>query len=1341
MQLEAFVIPFLQCRSNLILNLIFCGLFLTCCNCELIQIVTSTEAESTGSHMLLDQGLMALQSNTVLQLHPGTHTLHRFTFVHDLTNVSIQGVQSASQTVIQCAEGIGLAFFNISNFQIQNVTITTCGLNQDRWGAINQTVHETFDVVVEIPAIVKVAIFLAACEDVSLEHFQVSNTSGIGLLAVSLLGTTYLSDAEFEGNTPSFCPQTLDNFHNFDYHKWIGGGAYFLYQDYRDTQISMRQNLTITDSQFSGNQDCSIVVLLEGYIEEFAGLVSLDYEIGAGGGLTVMMAQLQYSVDVSVTNSTFVNNSARSGAGAHVGLFSGVPDTDVLFDGCTFRDNGEYITTISGGVVIHLVLLRLRGLPKEHIVVNSSDIARIQVSNSTFSTNMGAVGGGLSIISHTAGQQVHRKYQVWVDNCRFTYNRALGGSGLLIHERNIGLGNFDTYISDCSFEGNSAEIDRIVQVGNVQEYGSVHIRSVNVTLYGNVTFLRNMVTALAAEASLIHVAGNVTFYQNRASIGAGLQLRAYSNLILKRGSNIVFQENRAITGGAVYVQFLPINSLFIQDDCFLFFEQPQFAFCVPEETCTSENLNISIVFDGNDARIGSMIHGSALETCPWVKELKRTGEYNENHTVYENFYYNSHFNHTFFFTQAPTSAKQVGTAISKLAIEQYSFSVMPGEQFALDVSALDALGQHVPGVITSVVFANDNQDDNPLSIIGDFGHLELNGLKPHKAPITVFGKADQYVTIKLVTVDQESEREEYLEVFLMPCARGFTHNLSSCLCDDQLQSRGVSCDVASNLFTVPARRWLGPIKDNITSNDDLTVVRCVLNYCKEGDKEVVSEQWDSQCADGFHRSGQLCGKCEDGYSIQLGSYRCAKCTNWYLFLLVFFIIAGFFLVFLMGKLHISVAEGFLSATLLFSNIITMYTVFFRKRDTLRGLNFLAAFLSLNFGFESCFYDGMDAQALVALQLGFVVYVNILSSLGKYMDDHYSKPSIIRYFHQKYSPSKALATLTILCYVSLLQASIGILSFTIIKSLDGDVRIVWYVDPTVPYFRGFHAFLGVVALLLLFLHILPFPFFLTFCSRQIYTWKYFSKMKPVYDALYAPYKVKYRPWLGVQLFFRQALFLFAYFVPTPHQLFALGLCIVLYVYVLMNIQPYNSRWVNVMESTLMMIILLFTLSSLYFGNSVSASDATIVSTVVFLAVLSYAVIAAAFIKHIYDRLPGLIHKVKKLFKRKDTNSATCIENTAPEIRVESTNEQDSSVALNNPVAKDGSLRVSSSNSFSTLEVSFTEYREPLLDEGDLEVSKSYSVVISPRNSLVGRTGENSSNGAMEPPVKEPNETNL
>ena len=1277
----------------------------------------------------LDQGLRALQSGMTLVLHSGTHMVHNLTFVRDLRDVTIQGMGSARDTIISCQPGIGLAFFNIMNLQIRNVTVDKCGLNRQSWDRINTTLYDAFDMLFQIPRVVRVGLLLAACRDVILERCEVQGTKGIGMLAMSLLGSTQLRDVQFENNSPPACVASLDNFINQNYHDWIGGGAYFLYQDLKTPIEKGNHNLTIVNSRFERNVDCSIVVLLENYIERSADLVNLGYQIGAGGGLSVMMAQRDYSVSMSVRNSRFMRNYARNGGGVHVGVFSGVPpQTTIQFVNTMFSDNGdENITSNGGGMIIYIDLIRpseLSGDEREIEDVEGS--VYVDIQNSQFSKNNANSGGGVAIVSHYAEQHVFdSSNQVRMDGCRFDSNRAFGGAALLVYERKSS--GFDTglqlLVSNCRFERNSIEFGSSFEVGHIQDYGTVHVRSVNMTLSGTVSFVRNQATALGAVSSVIFVMGNVLFERNRAVNGAAMQLTSLSLLIPQKGANIRFINNKAeLYGGAIYVKMQPDNFTFIPDDCFLYFDKPGYGLCANTDRCLPDKMNISITFRDNDARVGSMVFGSALQTCPWVQVMKASESYNHNMTVFENLHRS---NRSFSFDEPPRNPMLVSTETLRLQVQERSpLSVMPGEEFQVEVTAHDAFDQSVSEVITSNVIGLEPGDPT-LSLIGDFGYFELRPPRkmstpmsaPMSAPISVLGEENQTLTIRLFTIDFGSE--VFIDVELTNCVTGYTHNSQRCVCDEQLESLGVTCNLIARNFTVGRGKWLGPVRNRgKISNDDLTVASCVLNYCEDGEKEVVSGEWDSQCAAEFHRAGTLCGRCEDGYSVQLGTNRCAKCDHWSLFLLVLFIAAGLFVVYATVLLQISVAEGFFSAILFYSNIISLYSVYFNSTDHLTGINFLTSFFTLNFGIEACLYDGMDSLAVIALQLVFVVYVFVLVVIHILIDKKLPLKCMDS-IHQRYSPSKMLATLIILCYVSILQASIGILSFTIIETLNNELYVMWYIDPTVRYFHGFHAFLCIVALILFFLYILPLPIMLTFCSRAIYRWRYFNKLKPLYDALYAPFKVKFRPWLGLQLIVRIVLFIFAYFVPSPHQLLVLGVCLLVYLYFQTVFQPYNSKLANLLESTLIAIALLYDIIALYFGNLASYSTLAVILTITFLTGIAYCVIIAGFVSYLLERYPNILKSIKKAFRRKGRENGAAEGDRSnnmespmhPKIRVVDSLGAEVIDTSGRLTASAEYLNRIRTNSPQELEVSFTEFREPLLDEGELEVHTAYSVVIA------------------------------
>lgn len=1294
---------------------------------KILNIVSDPSQVNVGDgpQMTLDAGLRSLESNTTLLIYSGNHIVPNLIFVRDVTGVIIQGVGSAQDTDISCLPRIGLAFFNIVDLQIRNVTINRCGLNQESWDQINSTLYDSFDMVFEIPRVVRVGILLAACRDVTLENFAVVRTQGIGLLAMSLLGSTQLRKVRFRNNSPPNCSTSLDNFINQDYHTWIGGGAYFLYQDLTRPLEARRHSLTVDGGQFIDNMDCSITVLLENYIERSVDLTDLGYQVGAGGGLSVMMVQLKYTVSMDVIDTTFDNNVARNGGGVHVGVFSGVPpQTTIRIYKCLFKENGvsrDDIASSGGGMIINIDLVRPSELRGEHDIEDVEGSVHIDVSNSKFEENNANSGGGVAIVSHYAEQHVFgSSYQAYFHRCIFEKNHGFGGAALLVYERK-GSG-FDTglqlFISDSTVRKNSIELreDSTVEVGHIQDYGAVHVRNVNLTLSGMNLFEGNLATALGAVSALINVRGEVRFERNRAVNGAAMQLILQSLLVLKNGANIMFIDNRVdMFGGAIFVQMNPDNFTLIPDDCFLYFNEPGYGLCTNDQLCLPDRMSISVTFKRNKAHLGAMVFGSALNTCPWLHFLRTRSAYDPMLSVYENLH--RMMSTTFSFDRPPDSPNLVSTETSSLHVEKdLEISVMPGEQFYVNISAMDAFRRPVPEVITSNVVGIGPRD-NTSSVIGDFGFFQVKPLESTHAPITVLSQEDKNITIRLASIDFQSEL--FLRVEITACVVGFTHSDMRCVCDDRLMSRGVSCNTN---FTVNRNTWLGPIHEdyNIT-NDDLTVAPCVLDYCEEGVKDVRSGDWDSQCREGFHRSGLLCGRCADGYSVQLGTNSCGKCTNWSIFLLIFFAVAGIFVVFMLGLLQISVAEGFFVAIIFYSNIISLYTVHFNNANKTTGINFLTSHFSLNFGIEACLYDGMDSLTIMALQLVFVVYIFILAVLRILIDKH------IRFkwmdsMDQKYSPSKLFATLIIVSYVSILQASCGILSFTVVSTFDNDLHVLWYIDPTVPYFQGLHSFLGIVALVLLLLFILPLPILLTFCSRAIYRWRYFNKFKPLYDALYAPFKVKFRPWLGFQLIVRIVLFLFAYFAPRPHQLLALGVCLVVYFHVQTICQPYNSKWANLLESTLMGIALFYVITTLYFGNLTSVDGLAVLLTVTILSTIAYCLFIAGFVGYLIQRNPICFARIRNIFKRKnEENGKTDVELSSsppmhPKIRVVDSTGNEVTETPQHRAVRSASVdyinQRDGTNLTQEVEVSYTEFREPLLDEGELEVNTSYSVVIAP-----------------------------
>ena len=290
--------------------------------------------------------------------------------------------------------------------------------------------------------------------------------------------------------------------------------------------------------------------------------------------------------------------------------------------------------------------------------------------------------------------------------------------------------------------------------------------------------------------------------------------------------------------------------------------------------------------------------------------------------------------------------------------------------------------------------------------------------------------------------------------------------------------------------------------------------RCPFDFCVETEVEINLKDPDIQCT--HNHSGIICGSCQDGLSLSLGSLHCLSCSNTYLSLILVFALAGIALVIILLLLQLTVAYGTLNGLILYANVVQVNRGIFFPPGATNVLTVFIAWLNLDLGIETCFYDGMNAYAFIWLQFVFPFYVWFLIGFIIFLSRHSEK--ISRWLGS--NPVGVLATLILLSYSKILSTIIAVLSHTTLQ----------YPDGSVPYFqRVDHIVLGVFAISALLLLFLPYTILLL-CGHwlQAYShWKIFSwinKLKPFMDAYHAPFKKEGCYWTGFLLLVHCALFL-------------------------------------------------------------------------------------------------------------------------------------------------------------------------------------------------------------------------
>ena len=1250
--------------------------------------------------------LNTVTSHTTIYLETGNYSIDRFILIQNSINVTLEA--ELEGVSILCTENAGLAFINVSQLSMFNIAIDRCGFTGiDIENTVN-IMKNIVNVFYVIPKVVKIAMLFGHCEDITLENVTIMNTRGFGLVGINVIGSSQLNSVLFFNNThPGTCvsPHLLglspSNSIDFDSRNRLGGAAAFMYFDYHDQTLHRGSQFTlrIQNCNFKFNTECSIVYLNLLRIPgrgESSFITNTGYRLGGSGALSLALAQLQYGMDIIVKESTFNMNNGSRGGGALISLFTGVRNTHVTFDDCQFEKSA----------VAFFNDIRLpQGTAYAPYPPNRD--TTISLLNSNFTNNVAqGLNSTLILFSnyYSAVNSISEVVHIYIDNCSFKENRAFVGSAIIIYERKInGLDvGMQVSIKDTDFINNeilNADQDAIVTIS--QSAGTVDIRNVNLTFIGNCSFINNVGTALRAESSVIGVKGNVTFLRNIGIYGGALYLVEFSYLIMSRNSSIYFLENEArIEGGAVFVNENGLNSHLIGGfvDCFIHFAYDNFVLC---ENCSDlESFSVYIRFSGNRAPgTGRMVSGSALSTCPWAFGVLNRST-NPNNSLFE--ILSEDYSSVFSFDEVPDNPTLVRSASARLEIEHLDSyqsnitQVFPGQVFYVNISAIDDFENIVSNVVAAFASTDTTINSNGTSInpfLGSNRFAVLEENKPTTIPVKITGKESQNVSLVIYSTDTAGRAQEHINIELFSCGFGFQFDTQEeiCVCNPRLTQRGIACKNSRELV-VPNGIWIGP--GPFIRKRRITVSQCIHGYCQAGEKLIRVPtpndnkiDFDVQCNPEMNRAGFLCGSCRAGYSAVLGSRRCRQCSNWYILLFPVFLVIGIFAILLITHLNVTITAGFINGAIFYSNIVSIYDSILVPGGTLtNGAIALVSFPTLNLGFETCLHDKMTALEKVWWQLSFPLYLFLLMGLIT---------CLVRNKCLKVKQStgfntiQAFATLLILCYVSVLEACIELISPRRIFTIDGSDHVQWISDPSLDYFGARHGILGFLAYLVILLYVIPLPILLLFPS-VLYKSRYFSKFKPIYDAFWDPFKPNYRFYLGFRLILRWIPFALATNVRAPVNVFITNILLVLLTSLQISIQPFENKWVNYTDTIFILNLVLLFSGSLFFWSEYSSLDqdaityyAHIYSSIII--VFGLLIILSLFVYHIVVRFPRL----KTFIERLLTLIVHCHQvkkNAQSDIPGATKHENQNQGQQTNPV------------------VQVTVLREPLLESGVVELSK-------------------------------------
>ena len=1001
---------------------------------------------------------------------PGTHYVNVSVHISNIMNLtlSIQGSGSDSDHNIQCQELARFHFTAIIGLRIENLKFLHCGQRLPQNG---KRISSKW-----------AALVMDTITDLNISGITVYRSKGYGMLVNNLLGRALIFNSTFELSKGNRKP------------KYNGGNAIILYKRCPNTNTT--HELLIESSHFLNGSDPN------------------SHAFASGLMLVITCTNVRVHLNSTVLKG---NQADKYGNGGNLGIIVTNVAKNTIYVSNSLIEGGS--ARYGGGIFVSISESAL----KNTSVCNHTKF--LSLFSITFISNYANTAGGALFFKRP---EVFCKglVHIVIKDCNFSNNslasRAYGGVVVSMNNFQIpdymphSVPQFHIVFQNCHFRNNSRNINNITQTGTL---AVIYINEQPNTIITDCSFNNNLCTAIAAIRSTLLLKGKITITGNVGTDGGGLFLYQATYVYMFPNTTVTFSNNHALhNGGAIFAE-----NKFMRSNPACFFQ-------LDVKTHWSDRLlrTVNITMVNNTAAVaGTALYGGMVDHCYLLKPYVN---YKSKLVFDKVFHISSQVNDFSNVSSDPLHVCFCDNNQRNCSSIVLIMSVFPGETFTISAVVVGQRNGTVPGDVLAKS-TNGSVSLRPLEEVQTISSIQCTQLK-----YTLFSnQSDSYVNL---TAQQPNFniaiRHDPLQIHiqLKDCPPGFTLTVQqpSCQCAHILNVSRVTCNISNQAILRPKSAWIGYKNSTMgyTSVGVIAYQRCPFNYCKAKALNILLNDTDEQCA--TNRTGILCGACQDGFSLTLGASQCMRCSSYYLLLVPAFALAGIALVLLLIICNLTVSEGTLSGLIFYANIVHINSDLFFPPPHISGMLLVPiAWLNLDLGIKTCFYDGMDAYMETWLQFVFPIYIWSLAGGIIILSRKYTV--VTRLVGN--NGIKVLATLFLLSYAKLLQTIIVIcysdgLTFTTANGSHSFNTKVWAYDGNIEYLHGKHIPLFVAALLFAIVT-LPYAFVLLFiqCLRRRSNTKvlfWVTKLKPLFDAYTGPYNDRYHFWMGLLLLFRNILFL-------------------------------------------------------------------------------------------------------------------------------------------------------------------------------------------------------------------------
>ena len=1190
-------------------------------------------------------------------------------------SLTIQGNHSMA-TTIQCNSSnhvntthptIIFAFTGSSSLTLQRVKFIGCGANlttldKKQLHIINSTSSLVYFTQYHAAVLVFTEISYLVMRDVSIFQYY-----GFAIVAVNLPNGTL--DSIYVNGSQGIEKAVQKSGNS------VGCGVLLLYKNStRMSSIENQYKVLIISSSFTYNYE---------YINYHKFTCATDFynsfkrknhknPVINAAGLTILYTKNDINAQVNISRCTFKDN-AGSTAGAMLVLHLNTikHSQTVIYNESVFHSNGNLRKCRGSSIVLIMYF-------HKYTLLNSTSTIHhlLQVINVTFNSSQKSIffekqqGAIYMAMINVKKIPILLKFS----NVTFTKSTASTSGSCMLVASYPSTGNHiqvlmefvKAYNNDVS--GNTprkCEKSPITfSQASLFQLLNINFTKINGSAENSSNFSYNFGTVIEAIRSDITLEGHIVFHNNTGINGAAILLIGDSVIYLTQGLRANFTNNKALSsGGAIYA----LGNIFTQ------------TYCSFQVSYNHSPYNITVLFESNEATTtGNSVYTPNLYNC-------YIGEEWFNYSKAIDFY-----NKIFSNGIKDVSTTPVNITLCDLIDHacKLTHEVYPGETFNISIAAINAAGNHTYSIVTITPVNNTHtrftqinwwlSERENTQVIKETDDCTLINITIHTNDSSTLNVSDGAIQFTVA----ELRDSTILDIKLKSCPPGFQldNKTGSCVCSYLLSSKllGIvgytpNCSINTRTFNRPSTTsWVGSVKHNKTSvfllslqcphgycNGDLNL--SVFHYKNDGTFEIISNDLStnsSLCLN--NREGILCSKCSTvndiNYSVVFGSTECRYCSNWWLWTLVLYAVAGPLLIYFLYVFRLTLTTGTLNGIIFYAQVANaglLDVLSIKDMQCSQGTRFgmkVALFflstLNLNLGFPLCFYHGMSELEKAGFSLLFPLYLLIiivvliiLSSFSLRLSNRIAHSSV-----------QVLVTVVHLSFTKLLLTIGDIFTpVQLYSSIKKQPTKVWFNDGYIKYGKDSHLVLMIVTSVIVGIFLIPYMLIILTGRLLMKSNKIREYLRPIYEAIHAPYKYNKQYWFTA----RQLLLIFACILYAMYRgnSFFLAFSIFLPVYfVFVTVQaylrPFKSKVLNILDLSVMINNGILACTNWYFLMEDCFCTLAVFDTI-FVYIMMFTFIVVVFYHIVLvtgqqARFIGYINVVQNL-KKKLTQ---CFENSRP-----------------------------------------------------------------------------------------------